>query len=279
MGKIINVKDLIESKKTDLKQRVLDLKVRGINPKLAVILANEDESSKIYIQKKKNLCIEMGIEEVDYIFDSSVTTEILEAKIKELNSDSEVHGILMQMPVFKHLDDEKLLETISPDKDVDGFHPLNVGRLVQGNKGIISCTPKGIVTILNSLNMNLEGKEAVVIGRSVIVGKPMASLLINKGLTVTVCHSKTKDLKAHTKKADLLIVAAGKPNLVTKDMVKSGAIVVDVGINRVNGKVCGDVDTKNVAKKAGYITTVPGGVGIATVYSLIENLVEIAENR
>lgn len=277
MGKIINVKGLLNDKKEDLKLRVEKLKKEGITPKLAVILANNEESSKIYVSKKRNLCAEMQIEEVEYIFEESVTNEVLKEKILELNQDKDVHGILIQLPLFKHLNDKGLLECVSPEKDVDGIHPMNVGRLLQGNPGSISCTPKGVLTILRSLDMNFEGKEAVVVGRSIIVGKPMASLLINMGLTVTVCHSKTQDLKKHTKTADLLVVAAGVPNLITQDMVKKGAVVVDVGINRINGKVCGDVDTLNVIKKAGYITTVPGGVGLATVYSLIENLVEIAE--
>ncbi len=277
MGQIINVKEVLNKEKEELKSRVQVLKKQGITPKLAVILANNEEASKIYVSKKRKLCEEMQVEEVEYIFEEDVTDEILKNKILELNEDKEVHGILVQLPLFKHLDDKKLLEYISPEKDVDGFHPVNVGKLVQGNPGIISCTPKGIVTILNSLNIKFEGKEAVVVGRSVIVGKPMASLLINKGLTVTICHSKTVDLKKHTKSADILVVAAGSPHLVKKDMVKKGAIVVDVGINRVNGKLCGDVDAENVIKQAGYITTVPGGVGLATVYSLIENLIEIAE--
>lgn len=277
MGKIINVKEILNIKKEELKERIEILKTDGITPKLAVILANNEESSKIYVSKKRTLCTEMKIEEVEYIFEENVTDEILKNKILELNEDKDIHGILVQLPLFKHLNDKAILEYISPEKDVDGFHPLNVGKLVQGNPSIVSCTPKGIITILKSLNIDFEGKEAVVVGRSVIVGKPMASLLVNMGLTVTVCHSKTVDLNKHTKDADLLIVAAGVPNLVTEDMVKEGAIVVDVGINRVNGKVCGDVDTENVIKTAGYITTVPGGVGLATVYSLIENLVEMTE--
>lgn len=277
MGDKIDVKGLLKTKKEKLRKRVEKLKQKNIVPKLAVIMANNEDSSRIYVSKKRDLCAEMNIETVEYIYDESVTSEIIEKKIIELNNNKEVNGILIQLPLFKHLDERKLLEVVSPEKDVDGIHPLNVGRLLQGNTGIISCTPKGILTILESLNMKWEGKEAVIIGRSVIVGKPMASLLINKGMTVTVCNSKTTDLGKHTREADLLIVAAGHPNLVTKEMVKDGAVVIDVGINRIEGKIYGDVDTKNVIEKASYISTVPGGVGLSTVFSLIENLVEIAE--
>lgn len=278
-GQIINVKELVNIKKEELKIRLEELRSNGIIPKLAVILANNDDSSKIYIAKKRELCKEMGIEEVEYIFGGNVTNEILKEKIEALNKDDGIDGILMQLPLFAHLDEKRALELISPEKDVDGFHPINMGRLVEFTEGIKSCTPKGILTIIKSLNIDLEGKDAVVVGRSVIVGKPMAIMLINMGLTVTVCHSKTKDLKAHTKKADLLIVAAGKAKLITKDMVKKGAIVIDVGINKVSGKTCGDVDTQGVMKKVSYITTVPGGVGLTTVYSLIENLVEMSEKK
>jgi len=197
--------------------------------------------------------------------------------IEKLNNDKTVHGILVQLPIYNHLDTSEILEAISPSKDVDGFHPVNIGKIMQGTGGIAPCTPKGVMTILEELGIEIEGKKATVVGRSIIVGRPMGALLLNKGATITTCHSKTTNLKEHTKNADILVVAVGKPHLVTEEMVKEGAIVIDVGINRVDGKLIGDVDTENVAKKAKYITPVPGGVGLTTVYTLMENVVELAE--
>ena len=276
MGEIINVKEIIERRKNILKEKVETLKLEGLYPKLVVIHANKDEASNIYISKKSKMCEEIGILEEEYDFDEDVTQEEIMNLINELNNDKTVHGILVQLPIYKHLDVSEILETISPSKDVDGFHPVNIGKMMQGNESIIPCTPKGIMTILDEIGVEIEGKNATVIGRSIIVGRPMGALLLNKGATVTTCHSKTKDLKEHTKNADILIVAVGKPHLVTEDMVKVGATVIDVGINRVDGKLLGDVDTEKVSKKAGYITPVPGGVGITTVYTLMENVVELA---
>jgi len=277
MGEIINVKEIIERKKVDLKDKIESLKKEGINPKLVVIHANQDEASNVYISKKRKMCEELGILEEEYDFDESVKQiEILDL-IEKLNKDKNVHGILVQLPVYSHLDTSKILEAISPKKDVDGFHPVNIGKIMQGTGGTAPCTPKGVMTILEELGIEIEGKNATVIGRSIIVGRPMGALLLNKGATVTTCHSKTTDLKHHTKNADILVVAVGKPRLVTEDMVKEGAIVIDVGINRVDGKLMGDVDTENVSKKAAYITPVPGGVGLTTVYTLMENVVELAD--
>jgi len=223
------------------------------------------------------MCEELGILEEEYDFDENVTqTDILEL-IEKLNNDKTVHGILVQLPIYNHLDTSEILEAISPSKDVDGFHPVNIGKIMQGTGGIAPCTPKGVMTILEELGIEIEGKKATVVGRSIIVGRPMGALLLNKGATITTCHSKTTNLKEHTKNADILVVAVGKPHLVTEEMVKEGAIVIDVGINRVDGKLIGDVDTENVAKKAKYITPVPGGVGLTTVYTLMENVVELAE--
>lgn len=277
MGEIINVKEIVERRKNDLKEKVEVLKQERIYPKLVVIHANQDEASDIYISKKRKMCEELGILEEEYDFNEDVSQEELLELITKLNNDESVHGILVQLPIYKHLDSKEILEAISPNKDVDGFHPINIGKMMQGNESVIPCTPKGIMTILEELGVNIEGKNATVIGRSIIVGRPMGALLLNKGATVTTCHSKTKDLKHLTKNADILIVAVGKPHLVTEDMVKKDAIVIDVGINRVDGKLLGDVDTENVAKKAKYITPVPGGVGITTVYTLMENVVELAE--
>jgi len=277
MGEIINVKEIIERKKLELKDKIEELNKEGINPKLVVIHANQDEASNVYISKKRKMCEELGILEEEYDFDENVTqTDILEL-IEKLNNDKTVHGILVQLPIYNHLDTSEILEAISPSKDVDGFHPVNIGKIMQGTGGIAPCTPKGVMTILEELGIEIEGKKATVVGRSIIVGRPMGALLLNKGATITTCHSKTTNLKEHTKNADILVVAVGKPHLVTEEMVKEGAIVIDVGINRVDGKLIGDVDTENVAKKAKYITPVPGGVGLTTVYTLMENVVELAE--
>lgn len=278
MGEIINVKEIVSKRKEVLKEKVADLKEKGIYPKLVVILANNEDASRVYVSKKRKLCEELGILEEEYVFDEKVTQEEIEKLLDKLNQDKSVHGILVQLPLFNHLDSKKVLEKISPKKDVDGFHPVNVGMLVQGSGKISPCTPKGIMTILESLNLDIEGKNAVVVGRSIIVGRPMSSLLLNKGATVTTCHSKTKNLSEHTTKADILVVAVGKPRLITEDMVKEDSVVIDVGINRIDGKLIGDVDTEGVAKKARYVSPVPGGVGLTTVLSLMENVIELAND-
>lgn len=275
---VIDVKKIVENKKIELKEKVKKLKKEGVVPKLAVILANDLAASKIYVSKKREMCAELGVDEVEYMLDENTTTNEVIKIIDRLNNDDSVHGILVQLPVFKDLDERKILERIDPSKDVDGFHPMNLGSLVMGNKKVIACTPKGIMMILEETGVDLKGKTAVVIGRSVIVGKPISQLLLNANATVITCHSKTVDLKKYTKMADVLVVAAGVPHLVTKDMVKKDSIVIDVGINRIDGKIVGDVDTENVKKVAKYITPVPGGVGITTVVSLIGNLIEMAEN-
>lgn len=280
MGEKINVKDIVKRKKEELKQKVESLKERGIQPKLAVILASEDEASKIYVGKKRKMCDELGIEQVEYIFDKSVTTEKIVDTVKKLNSDKTVNGILVQLPLFKHIDMDKVLDTISDKKDVDGFHPLTLGKLFIGEKEtFIPCTPKGIMTILDDIKTEYEGKHAVIVGRSRIVGKPISQLLLKRGATVTVCHSKTKDISIYTKQADILVAAVGKPHIITENMIKPGAIVIDVGINRVDGKILGDVDTENALKVCSKITPVPGGVGLTTVLSLLENVVQAAQEQ
>lgn len=279
MGTIVDVKSIVESKKQELRKEVEELMRKGKKLKLAVILANNEEASKTYVSKKRTLCEELGIVEEEYVLEESTTTyDVLEI-ISKLNSDESVDGILVQLPLYKHLDKTQIIEAIYPDKDVDGFHPLNQGKLFMGIPSVVSCTPKGVIGILEALNVEIEGLNATVIGRSVIVGRPMSQLLLNKGATVTTCHSKTKDLKEHTKNADIIVVAAGKPKLITADMVKEGSIIIDVGINRIDGKICGDVDTDGVAKVAKYVTPVPGGVGLTTVVSLMQNLVELAKKR
>lgn len=279
MSNIINVKKIVEEDKIKLKEKVSRIKANNIYPKLAVIRANDDSASEIYVSKKRKMCEELGILEEEYILEESVTTEQILEIINKLNEDNSVDGILVQLPVYKHLDQELILNSIKPEKDVDGFHPVNLGNLLIGDDTIVSCTPKGIMKIIDSLGEDICGKHAVVVGRSRIVGKPIACLLLNSGATVTICHSKTVDLKKHTKEADILVVAVGKAGLVTEDMVKDGAIVIDVGINRIDKKIKGDVDTENVANVAKHITPVPGGVGLTTVLSLMENVVEVAEKR
>lgn len=274
-GTLIDVKKIVEDKKFNLKKQVLDLKRRGIIPKLAVILANDLDSSRIYVRKKREMCSEIGIEEVEYMLDSDTTTDKVLEIIERLNNDDSIHGILVQLPVFKHLDERRILEAISPKKDIDGFHPLNIGKLIMGSPNIVACTPRGIMSIIDSTGVDLTSKTAVVVGRSIIVGKPISALLLNRDATVITCHSKTKNLKKYTKMADVLIVAAGVPHLITKDMIKKDALIVDVGINRIAGKVVGDVDTENVLDVAKFVTPVPGGVGITTVISLLENLVDM----
>lgn len=280
MGEKINVKDIVKRKKEELKQRVEFLKKEGIQPKLAVILASEDEASKIYVGKKRKMCDELGIEQVEYIFDRNITTENIVDIVEKLNKDRSVNGILVQLPLFKHIDMDKVLDTISDKKDVDGFHPLTLGKLFIGEKEtFISCTPKGIMTILDDIGTDYEGKHAVIVGRSRIVGKPISQLLLKRGATVTVCHSKTKDISVFTKQADILVAAVGRPHIITKDMIKPGAIVIDVGINRVDGKILGDVDTEKALEVCSKITPVPGGVGLTTVLSLLENVVQAAQEQ
>lgn len=275
-GILIDVKSIVENKKIFLKKKVNELKRNGIVPKLAVILANDLDASKIYVRKKREMCSELGVEEIEYMLDKDTTTEKVLDIINRLNEDDSVHGILAQLPVFKHLDERKILESISPKKDIDGFHPLNIGKLLMGKPEIVACTPRGIMSIIESTGVDLTSKTAVVVGRSIIVGKPVSALLLNKNATVITCHSKTKNLKKYTKMADVLVVAAGVPHLITSDMVKKNAIVIDVGINRIDGKIIGDVDTENVLDVAKYVTPVPGGVGITTVVSLLENLIDMA---
>lgn len=276
---IVNVKGIIEKKKSELKRQILELRDDGIIPKLAVILANDNDASRVYVGNKRKMCHELGIDETEFIFEKSTTTEEIIETIVKLNNNPEVDGILVQLPLFSHIDEQKILDSVCPNKDVDGFNSVNAGKLYKGLKHIVPCTPKGILTILKELEENLVGKNAVVVGRSQIVGKPMAALLLTEEMTVTICHSKTLDLPSHTRMADVLVVATGVPHLIKQDMVKDGAIVIDVGMTRVKDKLVGDVDTEEVNKVAKYVTPVPGGVGLTTVYSLMENVVELAKER
>lgn len=274
---IIDGKILSKNHMEDLAARVAALKQKGITPGLVVILVGEDPASQIYVRNKEKACNDLGMYSLVLRMDVDTSEKDLIAKIEELNADEKIHGILVQLPLPKHIDEGKVLAIIDANKDVDGFHVTNVGKLFLGQSGIVACTPKGALEMIKSTGTAIAGKNAVVIGRSNIVGKPMAMLLINQGATVTVCNSKTADLKSHTLKADIVVVAVGRPKLFTADMVKPGAVVIDVGINRVEGKVVGDVDFDSVKEVAGFITPVPGGVGRMTIAMLMDNTVSVAE--
>ncbi len=280
MAKIIDGKALAKTIRGNLKSEVEDLKKNGIQPKLAVIMVGEDKASKIYVKNKSKACEELGIEYEEYLLKEETTMEELLNLIHKLNNDDKIHGILLQSPLPKHLNIDEAFREISPDKDVDGFNPVNVGKLCLNQDGFVSCTPNGVVKMLEEYNIPTEGANTVIIGRSNIVGKPLVQCLLNKNATVTVCHSKTKDIEKITQKADIVIAALGKPNFVKGDMVKEGSVIIDVGINRLdNGKIVGDIDFENVEKKASYITPVPGGVGPMTVAMLMSNVVKAAKKN
>ncbi|AJC84390.1 bifunctional methylenetetrahydrofolate dehydrogenase/methenyltetrahydrofolate cyclohydrolase FolD [Campylobacter peloridis] len=277
---LLNGKQLSDEIKLALKSEVLELNKNRIEPCLAVILVGEDPASATYVASKARACEQCGIKSLVYKLDKNTTQNELLALINTLNHDDSVDGILVQLPLPVHINKDIILESINFNKDVDGFHPFNVGNLNLNLKGgFIPCTPLGVLRILQHYNIPLEGKDVVVIGASNIVGRPMATLLLNANASVSVCHIYTKDLKTYTKNADIIIVAAGCVNLLKEDMVKDGVIVVDVGINRVDGKIVGDVDFENVSKKASYITPVPGGVGPMTIAMLLENTIKSAKNR
>ena len=257
--KILSGKLVASKIKEDLKIEVDGLKEKGITPKLAVIMVGDNPASKVYVKNKSKACHQVGVEFEEFLLEETIEEKELLDLIERLNEDQSIHGILLQSPIPSHLDERKAFEKIKPEKDVDGFHPVNVGKLCIGNDGFISCTPFGVMKILEYYGIELEGKNAVVIGRSNIVGKPMMQCLLAQDATVTICHSKTKDLKEITKKADVLVVAIGKPKFITAEFVKEGAVVIDVGINRTNGfnKICGDVDFEDVVGKVSKITPVP----------------------
>lgn len=278
MAELIDGKALAAEIRQAAALRVKSLNERGKTVGLAVIIVGNDPASRVYVNNKKKACAEVGIESFEYALSEDTTQDELLALIEKLNHDDRVDGILCQLPLPKHLNADAVIDSISPDKDVDGFHAVNVGRLSLNKQGMRPCTPAGVMRMLQSKGIEVEGKHCVVIGRSNIVGKPVAVMLINAGATVTVCNSKTKNLSEITRQADILIAAVGRPGFVTADMVKDGAVVIDVGINRdENGKLCGDVDFDTVKEKASYITPVPGGVGPMTIAELIENTVLSAE--
>lgn len=275
MAQIIDGKVISKQIKDELKETVAKLKEEGIDICLAVIQVGNDVASSVYVGNKKKACAYIGIESRAYELPESTTEEELLALIQELNQDDSVNGILVQLPVPKHINEDKIIRAISPLKDVDGFHPMSVGALSIGQPGYVSCTPAGIIQLLKRSGITIEGKECVVIGRSNIVGKPMAMLLLRENGTVTVCHSRTKDLKEVCRRADILVVAIGKPKMIDASYIKEGAAVIDVGIHRgADNKLCGDVDFESASKVAGAITPVPGGVGPMTIAMLMHNCVE-----
>ena len=276
-AKLLDGKAMSAELRGKLAERVRVLKETGITPGLAVILVGHDPASEIYVRNKEKGCEEIGIYSRAIRMEDTATQDELEAEIEELNRDPQIHGILVQLPLPGQLDEQRALRRVAPEKDVDGFHLMNAGSLMTGADGVIACTPKGALHMIKSTGIDLSGMEAVVVGRSNIVGKPMAMLLLRENCTVTICHSRTKNLAEHTRRADILVAAVGKAGFITADMVKEGAIVIDVGINRVDGKVRGDVDFDAVSRKAGWITPVPGGVGRMTITMLLENTVEAAE--
>lgn len=278
MYNIIDGKEVSAYIKQQVKLQTDSLKQQGKEPCLAVIIVEGDPASRVYVNNKKKACDACGIKSLEFSLASDVKEDELLSLIEKLNNDGSVHGILCQLPLPKHIDEKKVIETISPEKDVDGFSAVNVGKIWLGDYDFSPCTPMGVMELLDYYKIDLEGKNCVIVGRSNIVGKPMAALLLERNATVTLCHSKTKDIASFTKNADVIIAAVGKANFVTADMVKTGAVVVDVGINRnAQGKLCGDVDFDNVKDKASYITPVPGGCGPMTIAVLMKNTLVAAK--
>lgn len=276
IGKLVSA-EVRKSLQNEIKEFISET---GVTPGLAVILVGNNPASAVYVRNKHKACLEVGINSYEITMPEETTEEELLSKINELNQDKNVHGILVQLPLPKHISEDKVINSISPEKDVDAFHPANVGKIVSGKYDFIPCTPAGVMELLHFYNVEISGKECVVIGRSNIVGKPMALLLLAENGTVTICHSRTKDLKEVTKRADILVVAIGKANFVTADMVKPGAVVIDVGINRLDdGKLAGDVDFDAVSEVASMITPVPGGVGPMTITMLLKNTLTAAKKQ
>ena len=278
MAIIVSGKEVSASIRERLKEDTKEfVKEHGYAPGLAVIIVGEDPASKVYVNNKHKACLEVGFTSEVYRLPQETTMEELLALVDKLNADDKIHGILCQLPLPKHLNEEQVILRINPDKDVDAFHPINTGKIMIGNHSFVPCTPAGVMRLIESTGTDVCGKECVVVGRSNIVGKPQAMLLLQKNGTVTICHSRTRDLKEVTKRADILVVAVGIPNFITGDMIKEGAVVMDVGINRTeDGKLVGDVDFESAEKVAGYITPVPGGVGPMTITMLLENTLTAA---
>lgn len=280
MAVIINGKELAKKIRANLKIECEELKKKNINSKLAVIMVGEDPASKVYVRNKSKACEDVGIEYEEHLLDVNTTQKELIELIEKLNNDKTINGILLQSPILSNLDINEAFRTISPEKDVDGFNPLNVGKLVLNQDTFVSCTPYGIMKMFEEYDIDLTGKNVVILGRSNIVGKPLIHCCLNKNATVTSCHSKTQNIAQKAKEADVLISAIGKANFVTADMVKDGAVVIDVGINRLdNGKITGDVDFESVKEKASYITPVPGGVGPMTIAMLMNNVIKATRRQ
>ena len=279
MAQIIDGKEVSQHIRAEVAKGVAELVGKsGVTPGLAAVLVGENPASEIYVRNKRKACADAGMYSEEHKLPSETTQEELLSLVEKLNHDPDIHGILVQLPLPDHINETIVLRAVSPDKDVDGFHPYNVGLLVEGNPRFISCTPHGIIKMLEYYDIDIKGKEAVVVGRSNIVGKPVSMLLLHRHATVTICHSRTRDLAEVTGRADILVAAIGRANFVTEDMVKEGAVVIDVGINRnEEGKLTGDVDFVNVEKKASYITPVPGGVGPMTISMLLWNTLESAK--
>lgn len=275
---IIDGKSIAQKVKNEIASRTSQLKQKGIIPGLAVVIVGNDPASRVYVNSKKKACDEVGFYSEEYSLPETVSQSELVNLIKNLNDKSDINGILVQLPLPAHIDEQQIIHAINPLKDVDAFHPFNVGRIMIGNPDFLPCTPAGVMELIHSTGEPIEGKHCVVVGRSNIVGKPMSMLLLSKNGTVTICHSRTKNIEEICKSADILVAAVGKPCMITGDMVKEGAIVIDVGINRLeNGKLCGDVDFETVSKKASYITPVPGGVGPMTIAMLMKNTLKACE--
>lgn len=278
MAKLLKGKEVSDRIKDEIKNEVINLKERGIEPGLAVILVGDDPASKVYVNNKKKACEYTGIKSFEYLLPENTTEEELLKLIEKLNADKEVSGILCQLPLPKHINEEAVINAISPTKDVDAFHPVNVGKIMTGNYDFVPCTPAGVMELIKESGIDINGKECVVVGRSNIVGKPMAMLLLHSNGTVTICHSRTKDLAEKTRNADILVAAVGIPEFIKGDMIKPGAVVIDVGINRIAPKkLVGDVEFEAAEKVAGAITPVPGGVGPMTIAMLMKNTVKAAE--
>ena len=279
MATLLSGKTVSARIKENLKKEIEELKAKGVLPGLAVIIVGEDPASKVYVGRKEAMCQELGMHSEKFALPEETTQEELVALVEKLNKDDKVHGILVQLPLPKHLDEKTVINTINPEKDVDAFHPVNVGKIMIGDYDFVPCTPAGIMELIKESGVEVEGKTCVVVGRSNIVGKPMSMLLLHKNGTVTTCHSRTRNISEITKTADILVAAVGRANFITEDMVKPGAVVIDVGMNRLSdGRLVGDVDFENVEKIAGAITPVPGGVGPMTIAMLMQNTFTAAKN-
>jgi methylenetetrahydrofolate dehydrogenase (NADP+) / methenyltetrahydrofolate cyclohydrolase len=278
-AKIINGTEIAAKKRIEIAEEVKKVKNSGVTPGLAVILVGDNHASRTYVRNKQKACQELGMHSVLIELPQEISETELLFKIEELNGDQNIHGILVQLPIPKHIDEKRVIESISPLKDVDGFHPINIGRMMTGQDAFLPCTPYGIMVLLEEMGISIAGKHVVVVGRSNIVGKPAGQLFLNEHATVTYCHSKTKDLKKHTAQADILVSAVGIANFINADHIKEGAVVIDVGMNRNDaGKLCGDVVFEEVSAKAGYITPVPKGVGPMTITMLMYNTLKSAKN-